>query len=169
VSGGDSAKAGLFYSTLLIKHGIQDEHQRLMTSILEKTFKDVCRTLSGKQYPKRLGFNTNCKFCILDVIPQAEKTSETTFNCTPPDMYLKTKTAIEPISHGRVIVTCCKGQVINFLGYGNTFQITNKASSATNINLKEKWKVNFFKCIDASPLLVQFERYVENYCHLQQL
>jgi len=57
VSGGDSAKAGLFYSTLLIKHGIPDEHQSLMTSILERTFKDVCDTLSGMHFPKQLGFS----------------------------------------------------------------------------------------------------------------
>jgi hypothetical protein len=56
VGGGDSAKAGLFYSTLLIKHGINDEHQSLMTSILERNFIDVCDTLSGSHYPKQIEF-----------------------------------------------------------------------------------------------------------------
>lgn len=99
-------------------------------------------------------------FAFSDVLAcQAEKTEE----YIPLDLNLTSLTAQGKTSLGRVLVICCKGQIIDYLGDKETPQMTTSSCFKSKVNFQERWKVNFFKCIDASPLLVQFERYSLKY------
>jgi hypothetical protein len=88
---------------------------------------------------------------------QAQTNFKSTLEHPTPGMHLKSENTLKPVPSTRVILTCCKGRVINFLGDDTTTEVTNKSHFSSQAHLQEKWKVDFFKCIDASPLLAQFE------------
>ncbi|XP_059490191.1 beta-alanine-activating enzyme [Neocloeon triangulifer] len=139
-SGGDSVKALLFYGQLLTKLGIESDRPQLLTTILECSFSkifDCFKDLLKSRGIEEEAIQKNSK------VTKAAKEFPGTKDLTAiPDL--------------QIAFMLCKGQSSHLIPDSyNTYSKT-ELNGASFLDFKEQWKVDFMKCVDASPLIVGF-------------
>ncbi|CAB3375910.1 Hypothetical predicted protein [Cloeon dipterum] len=132
-SGGDSVKAMHFHARLLMTAGIKSDEPLLLTCILEKSFREIteCFALLLKNRSQKCNAN----------------------GVASQNLRLGRKCDFSDIANqSQILCSVSRGQIC--------FHQTNfsalAAEPAAMSKFCEFWKVDFGKCIDASPLAVQY-------------
>ncbi|KAF4526249.1 hypothetical protein B566_EDAN001934 [Ephemera danica] len=148
-SGGDSALAALVAAELLRVFEVIDPEQTLVTAILDKSFQDICITL--------LDMVTNSGQLARD----SEKHPSDSV-CKKPRLNLADINVDIPTgsSHVWKLAECDQEnhrlQFSLTRGKCDPSNVTSGNAKCDAISIEPLWKYEMVKCIDASPLVLQF-------------